>query len=81
MAGSSSGIVSHSLSSLDASPARGGVGRVNGTAQGDYSQPRALRGARLEVGTQTSMIVDESAGHEWIAAAPNAIVDWLDTHP
>ncbi len=37
--------------------------------------------ALSERGVEVDAIVDDGALHEWIAAAPSAIVEWFDAHP
>ncbi|MEZ4380828.1 MAG: hypothetical protein R3A79_05745 [Nannocystaceae bacterium] len=37
--------------------------------------------ALLAATVHTELIVEAAAGHEWIAAAPDAILEWFDTHP
>ncbi|MCA9717109.1 MAG: hypothetical protein KC468_20715 [Myxococcales bacterium] len=39
------------------------------------------RDALVDAGVETEVIVDPAAGHEWIEAAPDAVLGWFDGHP
>ncbi|MCA9657640.1 MAG: dienelactone hydrolase family protein [Myxococcales bacterium] len=45
------------------------------------STVEAYHDALIAATVHTELVVDEAAGHEWISAAPDAVLAWFDEHP